>query len=398
MIFPLSFIITNPLYILILPVNGLLFPTNLYFPETLFDFSFIFSMMSNIFRNFIVGIIIAFPGIYFNYSLARTPLNKSFWKRGIACAAAIYFITLGITLFLSMTVFSPYSPLLDDLYYLYSKILYYPSLVMAVFIVLPLFLRQATIISVPPDLHDYSMRDIESTPKFNVSREKMLSAIFWLVICFAPYAIEYDIYSWYGSYMATSFLMDYSMGSSVYYITDIVSLSFQGQIAMLPNMPFLALQFAFNFAFVRDIYRYLRKTITQHRLIAMATLGCLFPLLFAIGTSGLFVFRSYTVLLPIPIPIIQIVGLLMVRYHHPHIIQSDRVWRGDSSAMWWETERRKREEPIVHQTAPEKPIRHGEEVITVPLIDLFLSRIRKLKWSNNSESENRTSLNQRQES
>jgi len=385
MIFPLSFYFTDPLHLLLLPANGLLFPTNLYFPETLFDFSFILSMLSSIFRNFLIGLIIALPGIYYNYKLARAPLNQSFWKRGIGLAAAIYFITLGITLFLSMTIFSPFSPLLDDLYYLYSKILYYPSLVMAVFIMLPLFLRQATIISVPSDLHDYSMRDIESTPKFNISREKMLSAIFWLVICFAPYAIEYDIYSWYGSYMATSFLMDYRIGSSVYYITDTISLSFQGQIAMLPNMPFFALLFAFNFAFVRDVYRYLRKTITRNRLIAMAILSCLFPLLISFGLSGLFIFGLYVVLIPIPLPIIQFVGLLMIRYHQPQIVQSERVWRGDRAEMWWETEKRKRTEPIVYQATPEKPVRHREEVITVPLIDLFLSRIRKLKWRNNSE-------------
>ena len=390
MIFPLSLYINDIQQILLLPATGLLFPSNIYFPEYLFDFSFIFSMISIIFRNFLIGIIIALPGIYYNYQLARAPLNKSFWKRGIGFSAVIYFITLGITLFL-ITFLSPYTPYNDNFWYFYSKILIYPSLILGVFIILPLILRQAVIISVPSDLHYYSMRDIESSPKFNLSREKMLSAIFWLFICFAPYVIQYDMYGWMGGYMYTSFLMDYRFGSYWYGFSDTFSMSFQGQIAQLPNMPFFALLFAFNFAFVRDVYRYLRKTITRRRLIAMAILSGFMPLIIPLGMTGLvgILFSAVLAVFPIPLPIIQIIGFLMVRYHRPQIVQSERVWRGERSEMWWETDKRMSEEyPPIIQTNPEKPNRHREETITVPMRDLFLSRIRALISRNHVQSEN----------
>ncbi|TFH07179.1 MAG: hypothetical protein E4H14_09075 [Candidatus Thorarchaeota archaeon] len=384
MIFPLSISINDFMQILFLPSTGLLFPSLVYFPETLYDLSFAFSMLSIILRNFLIGIIIAVPGIYYNYKLSRTPLHTSFWKRGIGFSAAIFFITLGITLFLSQYMYSPFTPYNDDFWSIYNKILYYPSLVIGVFIILPLVLRQAVIISVPSGLHYYSMRDIESSPKFNLSREKMLSAIFWLFICFAPYSIQYNMYSWYGGYMSTSFLMDYRIESNWYGSFDIPNLYFTGQIAMVPNIPFFALLFIFHFAFVRDVYRYLRKTITRNRLIGMAIFSCLFPVIFSFGLGGMFIF-GYLVYLPIPIPLIQIVGLLLVRYHRPDIVQSERVWKGDKSTMWWETERR--EQPIQISTTPEKPFKHREEVITVPVRDLFLSRIRKLKSRHTHEQE-----------
>ncbi|MCK5264501.1 MAG: hypothetical protein KAR03_02750, partial [Candidatus Thorarchaeota archaeon] len=77
--------------------------------------------------------------------------------------------------------------------------------------------------------------------------------------------------------------------------------------------------------------------------------------------------------------IIQFVGLLMVRYHRPEIDQSERVWKADRDTMWWETEKVRREVQIPTQSTPEKPIRHREETITIPVGYLFLSRIRSLR-------------------
>lgn len=377
MIFPLFIYASDISQILFLPSSGFIFTSIQNFPAYLVDF-FVIQVLNTILRNFIIGIIIAFPGIYFNYKLTRTPLHKSSWKRGIGLSTAIYFITLTMVMFLSQFMFSPILGWNDSYWELYNKIIYYPSLVLGVFIILPLVLRQAIIISVPSALHHYSMREIESSPKFNLSREKMLSAIFWLFICFAPYTFQYDRYSWYGGYMYTSFLMDYRLYQNWYEFTNTISVTLLGQMAMFPNIPFVALLFALNFMFVRDVYRYLRRTISKQRLIGMAILSCLFPLILTMGPGGFYIY-GYMPFLPIPIPIIQFVGLLIVRYHRPEIDQSERVWKADRDTMWWETERVRREVQIQTQSTPEKPIRHREETITIPVGYLFLSRVRSLR-------------------
>ncbi|MGY5879984.1 MAG: hypothetical protein RTV31_07015 [Candidatus Thorarchaeota archaeon] len=393
MIFPLTIYATEPLEILFLPTSGFLFAPTQVYPQYLVDLSFIFATLSIILRNFIIGIIVALPGIYYNYKLSRAPLHKSFWKRGIGLSAAIFFVAFGVGIFLSQYTSSLIPGYNQEYWELLMRLQYYPSLVMGVFIILPLVLRQAVTISVPSDLHYYSMRDIEASPKFNLSREKMLSAIFWLFICFAPYAIQYDMYSWYGGYMSTSLMMDYRLGSNWYGGIDVVYTYFFGQIAMFPNMPIFVLLYAFNFAFVRDVYRYLRNTITRSRLIGMAVFSCLFPLILSMGMGGLFIVGMYLIILPLPIPIIQIVGLVTVRYHHPEVIQSRRVWKGDRSAMWWETEttvqpmQTRAQTPTQTQATPEKPIRHRDEIITVPLRYRFLSRIRKLRLRNQTQHE-----------
>jgi len=393
MIFPLHFSFSDPLQILVLPSTGLLFPSQYYgaMPELVVDNSYAIYMLSSVLRNFIVGIIIASPGIYFNYKLARTSLNKSSWIRGIGLSAAIYFLTFGVMLFLTQFMYSPFPEYYQDtLWDLSNKLGYYPTLVMGVFIILPLVLRQAVIISVPSDLHDYSVRDIESTPKFNLSREKILSAILWLTICFAPYVFQLD-YGWYNrGYMWTSFLIDYRFGENWYYYIDTMSLVFDGNFALFFNIPFFAILFAFNFAFVRDVYRYLRKTITRSRLVGMAVFSGLFPFIAMLGMGGIasLIAGMYMLYLPIPLPILQIVGFLLVRYHRPQIVQSERVWKGERTRMWWETDEKRREEPApVVNTTPEKPKRHREEVITVPIRYRFLSRIRNLKSRNQSQHE-----------
>lgn len=375
MIFPLTVTASNFLQIFLLPSNGLLFPLIQYYPELLVDFSFVLIILSGILLNFILGIIIAIPGIYYSYKLAREPLHKSCWLSGIGYSAVIYFFTLGMVMSLSLLMYSPTSGF-SDLWEVYMRVLYYPSLVFGVFIILPLVLRQAVIITVPPDFHHYSMRDIEAIPEFNVSREKLLSTIFWLFICFTPYSIQYNPYNWYGVYLFPSLLMDYRIGLNWYGYSDTFYMYFSGQMALFPYIPFTALLFTFNFAFVGDVYRYLRKTITWNRLMAMAIFSCLFPFFLSIGLGGMYLFGWY-VMLPIPIPIIQIAGLLIVRYHRPDTSQNDRIWRGERSTIWWGS--KKREETIQVQATPEKPFRHRDETINVPLRYRILSKIRLLK-------------------
>ncbi|TFG32720.1 hypothetical protein EU528_02670 [Candidatus Thorarchaeota archaeon] len=374
LIFPLRINCSDISQILLLPTSGFLFTPVSNVIIALTDFSSVFSILGVYLRNFILGCVIAFPGVFYSYKLARAPLSKSYWIRGVGFSAAIYFIALGMLINLMQSGFQLIGVFNEDFWNLYNNLLLYPTLVFGVFIVLPLVLRQATRISVPPELHYYSARDIELESKFNLTREKLLSTIFWLFLCFAPYIIQLDYYDWLGRYYYSSFMMDYGLGIYSMVLPELYTSYLGCTVTIFGNIPFAAFFLTFHFAFVRDVYRYLRKSITQQRLIAMAVFSSYFPILISMSSGGLLYIFGFSIALPIPIPIIQIIGLLMVRYHHPQTIQSERVWQGDRSFMWWETERK--EVPI--QITPEKPIRQRDEVITIPVDYLLVSKVRKL--------------------
>ena len=83
----------------------------------------------------------------------------------------------------------------------------------------------------------------------------------------------------------------------------------------------------------------------------------------------------------IPIPILQVVGLLVIRYHRPIADEVDRVWEDDAHKMWWEKPRPQKT-PVI--STPEKPQRnHDGELITVPVHYLLLSRLRRVSRRGN---------------
>ncbi|MHA1864361.1 MAG: hypothetical protein ACTSWA_11380 [Candidatus Thorarchaeota archaeon] len=193
MIFPMNVMVSDFLQLINLPTSGLLFTPLDYNPLFLTNITQLGLLLGTVLRNFILGILVAFPGMYYNYKLSRVSVNKSYWKRGIGVAIAIFFLTLGIMILLSVFMFSPFG----NFYVIYTRILLYPTLVIGVFIILPLVLRQSVIIRSPSYLHHFSMRELESNPKFKISREKMLSTIFWIFLCFAPFVILINIWGWY---------------------------------------------------------------------------------------------------------------------------------------------------------------------------------------------------------
>lgn len=374
MIFPLSFGGSNLLQLLLLPTSGLLFSPVQSYSIWLTDYTLLGAILNTVLRNFFVGIFVAFPGIYYTYKISRAPVNKSYWKYGLGAAIAIFFLTMGLMMYISMYFLSPLFAYWDEsLWQFYYRLMQYPTIVMGVFIILPLVQRHAVIIGSPSALHDYSMREIESNSKLNLSREKMLSAIFWIFLCFAPFLAQINPYNWYGGYIYSGFLMNYQLGSDWLSYMDTLLINFRVSTTDFASLMIYVLMGACNFAFVRDTYRYLRKTITRQRLFYMAILSFFFPSIIAIGLNSTLIFYFYYI--PIPIPLLQFAGILMVRYHRPIADQVDRVWTDEKPKMWWGKD--DKEEYI--GSTPEKPYRHRDEIITVPVSYLFLSKIRQLK-------------------
>ena len=95
MIFPLTVNGTNLFQLISLPTSGLLFTPLVSYSIWESELSSLILILSTVLRNFFVGILIAFPGIYYSYKLSRVPVNRSYWKQGLGIAIAIYLLTLG---------------------------------------------------------------------------------------------------------------------------------------------------------------------------------------------------------------------------------------------------------------------------------------------------------------
>ncbi len=368
MIFPLSIYGTNPLQFILLPTSGLLF-TQLENNPLIF-------MLSTVLRNFIIGILVAFPGIYYSYKLSRVPVNRSYWKQGLGTAIAIYLLVLGLFYYFMMNM---YSPIYFDynLWELLQSIGQYTTLVMGVFIILPLVQRQAVIIGSPSELHYYSISKIESIPKLNLSREKILSIVFWLVLCFGPIMVQQNSMLWgRGGNSSISMMFTYVLSIDVNRHTGSLLVNFLFTMNDFSILPIFALVSAFHFVFVRDTYRYIRKTITRKRLVLMAVFSSIFPLI--ISSRMYIPMVGFNYLILIPIPLLQLVGLLLVRLHRPIVDQVDRIWKDDKSKMWWEIDDREQQREEHVESTPERPHRHREELIIVPVTYLLTSRIRQL--------------------
>ena len=376
MIFPLSVYGTNLLQLIILPTSGLLFTPLESYSVWASDFSTLILILSTVLRNFVVGILIAFPGIYYSYKLSRVPVNRSYWKQGLGTAIAIYFLVLSLLFYFTMYMYSPEFYWDSSFWILLQRIGQYTTLVMGVFIILPLVQRQAVIIGSPSELHCYSMSEIESYPKLNLSREKMLSAIFWLVLCFGPLMFQQSLFYYGGGNTFSGLLITYELSADVYRIPGSLLLSFIFITNDFSIIPLSAVIGAFHFAFVRDTYRYLRKTITRKRLVSMAIFSSIFPLIISTGTY--IPMLGYYFLIPIPFPLLQIVGFILVKYHRPIVDYVDRIWKDDRSKMWWEEDDREQQKEEHVGSTPERPHRHREEIIVVPVTYRFVSRIRQL--------------------
>ena len=357
----------------ILPTTGLLF-SPIQSNPSVFQAEYTVLDSTGLLRNFLVGLLVALPGIFFTYKIARAPVNKSYWKRGLGAGAGLYGLVFALMMFLSLQMAIPSGYFDWALYEFMSKVRFYATLVFAVFILLPLVQRQAVIIGSPTHLHDYSMKDLESSPKLSLTREKILSNILWLSLCFGPYAIGGNPNYWTGLPLS-SLMMSYYTGGMRGIEFDIFYYQASVQVADFTFFPFVAIPCIFQFMFVRDIYRYLRKSITRQRLVGMAVLSAFSPLF--LSTSLIPIIFYYYVMALVPIPVLQVVGFLAVKFHRPLADQVDRVWEDDEKVMWWESPRKKREPAVI--TTPEKPNRHhDEEVITIPMNYLLISRLRQL--------------------
>lgn len=375
MIFPLSVYGTNLLQFIILPTSGLLFTPLESYSVWASDFSTLILILSTVLRNFVVGILIAFPGIYYSYKLSRVPVNRSYWKQGLGTAIAIYFLVLGLLFYFTMNMYSPEFYWDSSLWILLQRIGQYTTLVMGVFVILPLVQRQVVIIGSPSELHSYSMSKIEAYPKLKLSREKILSAIFWLVLCFGPMIFVQRSMWGGGGNTFSGLLITYELSADVFRIPGSL-LSFIFITNDFSIIPLSAVIGAFHFAFVRDTYRYLRKTITRQRLLSMAVISSIFPLILS---TGMYIpMLGFYSLITIPFPLLQIVGFILVKYHRPIVDQVDRIWKDDRSKMWWEKDDRESQKEEHVGSTPERPHRHREEIIVVPVTYLFISRIRQL--------------------
>lgn len=332
-------------------------------------------------RNLVIGLIVTLPGFVYNYKLERIPLNKSYWKMGLSICYAIFLETVAVVIFIVPLFTSSLSYYYNNDYYLFTNALsIYPVLVMAAFIILPLIERLGVSIACPPDSHQESMQEIIQIPEFKTKRERRLARLLWIILCFSPFIFRISYY--YGSsfsFASLLFVINIYSYDITYLASNIgvaLNLIIQGGITGFGAIEALALYSAGNFYFIREIYRYLRKEVTSHRLWLVGVLATLFPVL--VSASPFYFYSFYYPGAIIPIPSIFIFGVIIAKLHRPLTDQHDKIWSDDEHDSWWEKKEKSGEQEEETYTTPETPYRNSEELVHVPLRYLIISKLKKL--------------------
>ncbi|MFW9957441.1 MAG: hypothetical protein ACFFCT_05160 [Candidatus Odinarchaeota archaeon] len=380
MLVPLQFNIRSGIDILFLPLNGLLFtPSNnffIYFAEQVTAQPI---LMSDIMRNFLMGVFLAFPAISFNYRLMHSPADKPFRNLAIGIMILSSFM-----IFMAELILMPiFNPVYYYNYQLIQNIQIFPTFVIGAFVILPMIQRQAVIIASPEELHSHTMREIEMNPQLRVRREKFLATILWIALFFLPYFVFYQ-YTFYNAYAAIlSFSYTMNINSGIYVIIDIGSSIISGMGMPFFYLPILGILGAVRFLYVRDIYRYLKHEITHRRMMFMGILGDIFPIIGYIVISILFSPWSLPISSIFPLPFLFFIGVLLARLHRSVLPYGNRIWADVDTRMWFEEQETR---PII--VVPEKPYRPSEEQITVPFGYMVISHIRKRRHNNHSRHDN----------
>lgn len=345
---------------------------NSYFEVLFDDLSFYLTNLTIFGRNFILGILLSFPAMVFAYKVAKKSVNQRMWPRGLLAAGItlVLPIILYILLFTEMWWVSP-------IYYLMERLFVLPSLIIPVFIGLPLIKRFVVRTSSPQEMHGLTMRDIESYPFLQLSRNKIFATILWIGVFFTPIFVTINSY-WYYEVWMTSISYSYNIGFYGPLLRESLLASFVyiSSLTIEAFAIFAALSFL-RFRFINDIFRCLDGMIEKRQVLRIGLLGDILPtILFSLIntiiifiTSGIFVMNSD---LQIPLPFLTILGFVFMNRYRPAIKETYKVWDDDIHLMWWEDEPIRIPKADVMQVAP-------EDWITVPVDYILTSQVRKLR-------------------
>jgi len=379
MLIPLQFYITGFADVLLLIFNGFLFTpaTSDYYPYPgviRLDQPF---YPTTIISNFLLGLFIAAPAIFFNYKVLRSPANKPLRNLAIGVLIISSFMT-----FLAMLIIMPmYSPIYYYNYMLIQNIQTFPTIVIGAFIILPMIQRQAVLIAAPENLHTESVETLRRHSELRASREMSLATILWAGLYFFPYFII-SMGSMYYSYVQMySFSYMMSVDSYLYVGYEFANV-FYAMVVPIFTLPILGILSALRFVFVRDIYRYLKHEIKYRRLMYMGILGDVFPVIAFTAMIGFLSAGAIFSLNAIPIPCMVFLGLLITRLHRSVLPHANRIWADVDARMWYEEEEQSQSIIPAIAATPEMPHRPTEEKIKVPLSYMLMSHIRRRRNNN----------------
>ncbi|MFW9959519.1 MAG: hypothetical protein ACFFDV_00785 [Candidatus Thorarchaeota archaeon] len=379
MLIPLQFYITSSVDVILLIFNGFLFTpaSDGYYPYAeivRLDQPF---FATTILSNFVLGLFIAFPAIFFNYKVLKSPLNKPLRNLAIGIMVISSFMV-----FMAMLIIMPiYSPIYYYNYMLIQNIQTFPTFVIGAFIILPMIQRQAALIASPENLHTESMETVRQHVQLSARREMSLATILWAGLYFLPYFII-NMGSFYSTYIQLySFSYMISFDSYPYIGYEYTNVVYAMAVPVF-ILPILGILSALRFVYVRDIYRYLKHEIAYRRLMYIGILGDIFPVIAFTAMIGFLSGGVLVSLNAIPIPLLVFLGLGITRLHRSVLPHANRIWADVDARMWFEEEEQSLSVIPEIAATPEMPHRPTEEKIKVPITYMLMSHIRRRRNNN----------------
>jgi hypothetical protein len=252
-------------------------------------------------------------------------------------------------------------------YYSYGySIAYLPTWILVVLVLLPVFTREGSFIDAARR-HQARLPigDTQSTSLMQLPGKGILMGfILGMVALLVPFFAY--VYDW-GAGSSTMMLLSTSWTGSLRFSGDnsffeLTPLPFASILS--PTFFIIPLFFVFNLGFAYSVLLYLQSRASKMRTALYGALGVAVPLaFFSVSSMMTGVIPGYTMQY-IPLPVQQIVGLLMMLFVK-QTRQDERIWDDSEDKMWFDEEGR--EERRTPDPTPK---------VTIPVTYLLRSRIR----------------------
>jgi hypothetical protein len=304
---------------------------------------------------------ICIPGIYFTRRLAgqaRTaPIRESVLASGFATAFVAFYCVHGISLDYSLLSMSTYA--------------------LAVFVILPVFVREAELIGLARTLADRNGLGVSARLRIGAARVPRRYAIFGIILALAalltPYFLLVQTFDYTGVYQFQSFSL--LSGPEFAYSELVPYWRFRTGIVGIDVMFLIILVLGVRILFAHGILRYWRGLMSRTRVVVIGAIGFIIPAMsYQLMQMN---YISDTLVFSAPLPILFLAGLFAIISIKPTYVEDLHVLETVSEEAFVE----QKHEDV--SPSVDVPLLYALKSRTV----LALSRLRRRKGDKDTESE-----------
>jgi len=327
------------------------------------------------------ALVLCAPGISFDYWVSRQPRARSIKKQLFAATVFTQLMIFPVGFLLLAPLVGP------DLYLYGNSLLYLPTWILIVLVLLPIFTREGSFIDTARRRE--SVNSTTGHQRTTISRFIGKGMLMALIVGVVALCVPFRAfaYSWPGgenlmSFLSTSWSGHFGSwnGFSYFEVAPLSYVSILIPTFLIMPLDFMIsslitpLVFLFNLLFGYSVLLYLQSRTSIVRAALYGILGMGVP--FAIHSMQFLMPGAVTdfTMQYIPLPVLQAVGVLLVFFVDP-TRQDERIWEDTDDRMWFD-----QGDQDAGKATERKP------KVTIPLTYILTSKIRALLNGSNNRT------------